>query len=162
MDKNTFITKVLESESTLYHMSKTILFNDKDCEDVVQETILKAYEKIETLRQEAYFKTWLIRILINECYKFKRSKHPTVEYEEYFETSKAEEKPSYDDLYVAISHLPQKIRITVVLFYIEGYTINEIKKILKIPSGTVKSRLAKGRKLLKNELERNERIYEQL
>ena len=48
--------------------------------------------------------------------------------------------------------LKPKIRVAVVLFYIEGYSVNEIKDILKIPAGTVKSRLAKGRKALKSNL----------
>lgn len=58
--------------------------------------------------------------------------------------------PNDVDLYNAIGMLPPKIRITIVLYYVEGYSTAEIKTILKIPQGTVKSRLAKGRTLLKS------------
>ncbi len=160
LNKDAFVEKVLEAESTLYHVSKSILIHDEDCEDAVQNAILKAYNKLDTLKKEEYFKTWLIRILINECYSLKRKKHPIVSYEEYFEYAKAKDKEDYSELYFAIRQLPNRIRITIVLYYVEGYSVEEIKQILKIPSGTVKSRLARGRKLLKIELEHMEVTYE--
>ncbi|WP_040329294.1 RNA polymerase sigma factor [Clostridium ihumii] len=160
MNKETFKEKVLETESTLYNVSKSILSNDKDCEDAVQEAILKAYNKLKTLKEEEYFKTWLIRILINECYSLKRKELKTLSYEECFDIASDNNKDEYSELYFAIQKLPERIRITIVLYYVEGYSIKEIKKILKIPEGTVKSRLAKGRKLLKIKLEYMEEIYE--
>lgn len=160
MNKNTFIQKVTEIEDTLYRVAKTILLHDADCEDVVQEAILKAYDKLNTLKQEQYFKTWLVRILLNECYSIKRKEITKIPYEECFQNMKTEEKTDYNDLYIAIRALPEKIKITIVLYYVEGYSVEEIKQILKIPSGTVKSRLSKGRKLLKMKLENMEEIYE--
>lgn len=160
MNKNTFIENVLEAERTLYHVSKSILIYDQDCEDAVQGAILKAYDKLHTLKEEKYFKTWLIRILINECYSLKRREYPKLSYEECFEFVKADDKKDYSELYLAIRKLPERIRITIVLYYVEGYLVEEIKQILKIPSGTVKSRLAKGRKLLKVKLENLEVTYE--
>lgn len=162
MNKDTFTKEVLEAESTLYHVSKSILIHEQDCEDAVQGAILKAYNKLDTLKEEKYFKTWLVRILINECYSLKSKEHPQVPYEEYLEFSKADDKKDYSELYLAIQNLPERIRITIVLYYVDGYTVEEIKQILGIPSGTVKSRLAKGRKLLKIKLEDMEANYEYL
>ncbi|APM37679.1 RNA polymerase sigma factor [Clostridium kluyveri] len=160
MNKDTFIDNVLKANSTLYHVSKSILTHEQDCEDAVQGAILKAYNKLGTLKKEQYFRTWLIRILINECYSLKRKEYSQVSYEEYFESAKADDKKDYSELYLAIKNLPERIRITIVLYYVEGYTVEEIKQILKIPAGTVKSRLAKGRKLLKIKLEHMEATYE--
>lgn len=160
MNKDTFIDNVLEAESTLYRVSKSILTHDQDCEDAVQGAILKAYNKLGTLKKEQYFKTWLVRILINECYSLKRKECSEVPYEEYFESAKADDKRDYSELYLAIQNLPERIRITIVLYYVEGYSVEEIKQILEIPTGTVKSRLAKGRKLLKIKLEDMEAVYE--
>jgi len=160
LNKDTFIDDVLEVESTLYHVSKSILTHEQDCEDAVQEAILKAYNKLGTLKKEQYFKTWLVRILINECYSLKRKEYSQVPYEEYFESAKANDKENYNELYSAIQNLPERIRITIVLYYVEGYSVKEIKQILQIPTGTVKSRLAKGRNLLKIKLENMEAIYE--
>lgn len=160
MNKDTFRDNVLEAESTLYHVSKSILIHEQDCEDAVQGAIFKAYNKLNTLKKEEYFKTWLVRILINECYSLKRKEYPQVSYEEYFESAKADDKKDYSELYLAIRNLPERIRITIVLYYVDGYSVEEIKRILEIPAGTVKSRLSKGRKLLKIKLENMEAVYE--
>ncbi|WP_148551158.1 RNA polymerase sigma factor [Paraclostridium bifermentans] len=160
MDKKTFINKVLECEQTLYNVSKSILINDSDCEDAVQDAILKAFKKLNTLKNEEYFKTWLIRILMNECYKRKSKEKINIPYEDCINDLKPDSTKDYSELYIAIRGLPKRISITVVLYYVEGYSINEIKEILKVPSGTVKSRLSRGRKLLKTTLENMEVTYE--
>ena len=61
------IKEVHDAEAMLYHVAKSILKNDADCCDAVQETLLKAYEKLDTLKKEKFFRTWITRILINEC-----------------------------------------------------------------------------------------------
>lgn len=151
MDKEKFTQEVLNAEQTMYRVAKSILLNDHDCEDAVQEAVLKAFSKLSSLREEKYFKTWLIRILINECYRNKRAKSKLVPFNEYADTQpKIHDDYSY--LYSAVIQLKEPIRIVIVLHYIEGYSVQEIGKILKIPAGTVKSRLYSGRKLLKEEL----------
>ena len=59
---------IIASEDTLYHVAKTLLYRDADCADAIQETIVKAFTNLHTLRQDSYAKTWLVRICINECY----------------------------------------------------------------------------------------------
>jgi len=159
VDKSTFTQKVIEAQDTLYNVAKSILGSDAECEDAVQEAILRAYEKIDSLRQPQYFKTWIVRILINECYKIQKKRINTLPYEECFKNVPVEEEANYSDLYIAIAKLPVKIRITIVLHYIEGYSLKEISQTLKIPSGTVKSRLSKGRLMLKHDLEDLEVAY---
>ncbi|RDY26722.1 RNA polymerase sigma factor [Romboutsia weinsteinii] len=160
MDKATFTKHIFELEGSLYRISKSILKNEQDCEDAVNNAILKAYEKLDTLKQEQYFRTWLIRIVINECNSLRSKQLTFLSFEEVFKIRKIDEKEDYSDLYVAIQNLSSKIRIPIVLYYIEGYSIEEIKEILDIPEGTVKSRLSRGRKLLKIKLENREVIYE--
>lgn len=150
MDKDKFTEKVLEAEETMYRVAKSIMVNDFDCEDAVSEAVLKAYEKLHTLREERYFKTWLIRILINECYRKKRSPK-IIPLDEYAESLTARDE-SCSELYGAVMRLAPKLRIVIVLHCVEGYSVEEVGKILKIPAGTVKSRLYKGRKQLKEEL----------
>ncbi len=151
MNKDKFVNEVLEAETTMYRVAKSILLRDCDAEDAVQDAVLKAYTKRSALRKEQYFKTWLIRILINECYKRKRAQPAVIPLEEYMRVSSDNND---SELYDAIMRLPQHIRIVIVLHYIEGYSVEETGKILKIPAGTVKSRLYNGRKLLKEELEK--------
>jgi RNA polymerase sigma-70 factor (ECF subfamily) len=153
LDKSEFAQKIFQMEQSLYHVSKTILLNETDCEDAVSEAILKAYLKLDTLKEERFFKTWVTKILINECYRKLRERKRVVCWEdEWLDQTEAEQQEDYSDLYRSIMALKPNIRIAIELYYIEGYSIEEIKNILKIPSGTVKSRLAKGRKLLKSKL----------
>ena len=69
MTKDDFSLKILECERTLYRIAMSMLKNETDCEDAVQMAILTAFEKLDTLKNEQYFKTWLVRILINVCNK---------------------------------------------------------------------------------------------
>ena len=151
MDKQTFTDKVIESERTLYRMSMSILKNEADCEDAVQDTILTAYSKLNTLKNEEYFKTWLVRILINTCNKAAKRRHRFVSNENIAEESVPDSAVN-TEVRLAIEKLKPKIRIVVVMKYIEGFSVKEIQEILKIPEGTVKSRLAEGRRQLGMEL----------
>ena len=67
MDKNEFTRAVLEQERTLYRVAKSMLGDEADCADAAQNAILRAWERLNTLKRPEYFKTWLTRILINEC-----------------------------------------------------------------------------------------------
>ena len=151
MNKKDFTERVLECEQTLYRVGMSMLKNQTDCEDAVQDTILTAYSKLNTLKNEEYFKTWLVRILINNCNKQlkRRGKITAVEVMpenvEYSDGNNTEVK-------MALEKLNPKIRAVIVMRYIEGFSVKEIKEILRIPEGTVKSRLARGRELLGLEL----------
>lgn len=152
MDKETFTSHIQEMETSLFHVAKSILYSDADCEDAVQEALIKAYKKRNSLREEAYFKTWMTRILINECYAFLRKRRQEISYEEYMRKMEYEESEADNSLngalYEAVQKLDKKYKLPVVLHYIDGYSVNEVSKIMKIPAGTVKSRLAKARERL--------------
>lgn len=150
MTKEAFTELVLDSEPTLYRVAMSMLRNEKDCEDATQTAILTAYEKLGTLKHEEYFKTWLVRILINVCNKQLKSAAKNTEiYDNVHSTENAEVST---EIRMAIESLPVKIRQVVVLYYIEDFSVKEIKSIVKIPEGTVKSRLSKGRALLNDYL----------
>lgn len=76
---------------------KTLLYNDADCADAIQEAIVKAFSKRDTLKKDAYAKTWLMRILINECYGVMRREKRVVSLEDYRQEEKAEERQDYSD-----------------------------------------------------------------
>lgn len=89
-----------------------------------------------------------MRILINVCNKQLSHNKRFIDIQKYMETA----VPSSDvsvDVKIALEQLPVKIREAVVLYYIEEFSVKEVKSILNIPEGTVKSRLSKGRELLK-------------
>lgn len=145
-DKKAFTRLIEEYQLTLYRVSKGILKNDTDCADAIQETILKCYQSIPNLRQPKYFKTWLTRILINECNDIlrKRKKILLIDSVEDFGNSENNSE-EYIELNEALSKLKFKYRSVLILFYYEEFSIKEIAQILKIREGTVKSRLNRAR-----------------
>lgn len=151
-------TLILDSERQLYSTAKTILSDDHDCADAIQETIAKAFSKIETLRNDKYAKTWLIRILINECYTLLRKSSKLVPLEGVSEMaeSNADKNTDYSDLYKALNSLKEELRLPVILYYIEDFNIKEIAQILEISEGAVQKRLARARGKLKRDLQESE------
>ncbi len=137
----------------MYRIAFSILRNEEEIYDAVSNTTVIIFEKIATLKKEEFFKTWLIRILINECYKICNQNKKIV----YFENLK-EEKMKYNDTYEdadikeIIKNLKQDFKEIVVLYYFEDFSVKEISKILSIPEGTVKSRLARAREELSKKM----------
>ena len=158
MTKEQLGNLIIASEESMYHVAKTLLRNDADCADAIQEAIVKAFSSIHTLRKDSFGKTWLVRILINECYAIMRQERKLVTMESYaLEESKEQEafpeNSEYLDLYEAISRLSEEIRLTVTLYYMEGYSIKEIAALMNTTESTIKNRLARARAKLKSELE---------
>ena len=131
-----------------------MLKNETDCEDAVQMAILTAFEKLDTLKNEQYFKTWLVRILINVCNKQLNERKKIISLEDTTEANTPSFPSPADntEIRIALEELPEKIKCVIVLYYMESFSVSEIKSILKIPEGTVKSRLSKGRELLRKKL----------
>lgn len=152
MDKAEFSARVLAEETGLYRIAKTILPQGTDCEDAVQETLLRAWEKRNTLRQPEFFRTWLTRILINECNRMAKNRRTDVPLEECCALIAPDGSEVDTELRECILRLPLKLRTTVTLYYIEGYSTQEIAKLTRVPSGTVKSRLSRSRDLLREQL----------
>lgn len=153
MDKEGLGRLILASEDSMYHVAKTLLREDADCADAIQEAIVKAFSKIETLRQDSFAKTWLIRIVINECYTILRRRKTMVSLEEYQSCDLAAPERDYSDLYEALEQLPERARLMITLFYLEGYSIREIAGMLDVTESTVKNGLARARMRLRQELE---------
>lgn len=155
MTRNQLGALILDSERQLYSTAKSILFSDQDCADAIQETIVKAFSKIDTLRNDKYARTWLIRILINECYSVVRKSSKFVPLEEFFEREEmeTEKEKDYSELYKAVNSLKEELRLPVILYYIEEFSVKEIAQILEISEGAVQKRLARARGKLKQELQ---------
>jgi RNA polymerase sigma-70 factor (ECF subfamily) len=146
---------ILASEQQMYATAKSILRSDTDCADAIQETIVRAFSGIAKLRQDKYAKTWLMRILINECHNLIRKNNRIVSLEDYTEAGEIEtsEKRDYSELYNALLHLKEELRIPVTLYYMEEFRVKEIAAILDISEGAVQKRLARARKQMKIELQ---------
>ncbi len=131
----------------LYRIAISILENEEDAADAIQETVLKCWQKIGQLKREEYFRTWLIRILINQCKDILRGRKKYVLVEDIPETG-------YEDQYFTnewktlLSNLDAKYRIVMELYYVDGFSAKEIARMLHITEGNVRSRMSRGRKQL--------------
>lgn len=130
---------VEREQEYLYHMAFLYVRHEADALDVVQDTIIKAYKSLKTLREPEYFRTWLTKILINTAQDMLRRRKPTVPLEEEVGCAAKEEMAPEErlDLYQALEGLPEKYRDVVKLKYLDGYTIREISAVTGMPEGTV-------------------------
>ena len=151
MTTDDFTVQILDMKKTLYHIACGILRSEADREDAVSECICKAWEKRDSLKSEGAFRAWVTRILINECYDICRRSGKVIAMDELPESTATEETGDRE-LRDLIMDMDEIYRLPIILFYIEGFSIREISGILRIPEGTVKSRLYAGRGKLRSVL----------
>jgi RNA polymerase sigma-70 factor (ECF subfamily) len=150
MDGMEFETRVLSIEARLYRIARSMLRNDQDCGDALQEGILKAWQRLHALRDERCFDAWLTCIVINECRNLQRGyRRRTVPLDSIPECGTVPADPCLMD---ALSSLPEKYRLILTLHHGEGFTVEEIAVMLHLPNSTVKWRLHEGRRLLSGAL----------
>lgn len=147
MTRNEFTRQVEQLQGTLYRIAATVLVQPCDREDAVQSAILKAWQHLPRLREDDRFSPWLIRIMLNECYALLRRRKREIPVDTLPELPVPE--AGDPDLYRFFVNLPDKLRMVMVLHYVEGYPVREIAQILHLPQGTVKSRLARGREQMR-------------
>ena len=153
MTSEDFARRITTMTPTLYRVACSYLRQPSDREDAVQEALRKAWEKRGSLREERYLQTWVVRILINECRLLCRRSARMVPVEEVRAASGDEAL-----LREALFSLEEKLRTPILLHYIEGYSVEETARALRMPQGTVKSRMARGRAKLREMLQ--EEVFE--
>ena len=145
-DKLAFAELMQGHMQEMYKVGLAILMNDEDVADAVSETILNCFEKLDTLREDKYFKTWMTRILINNCYKILEVRKRQTGLEEWEEPSVTDE---YNvELKDALSSIDEKYRSVITLYYLGEYSTKEIASMLHITKSTVTTRLQRGREQL--------------
>lgn len=148
MTKEQFEQQAIGLTNMMYRVSSSILPQQCDQHDAMQGCLLKAWQHREGLRNESSFRPWLMRILVNECYRIIRKNRNLV----YAEVPEMAGEVPQSGLKEAIQALPEKLRLPIVLHYIEGMNVEETARILRIPVGTVKTRLRRARALLKEQI----------
>jgi RNA polymerase sigma-70 factor, ECF subfamily len=165
-----FNEEIMPHLDALYNFALRLTSDPNDAEDLVQDSIVKAYRFFNSYEKGTNAKAWLFRILKNSYinnYRKKSKKPQQVDYDEvstFYETVRAErtdtsdlEDKMYrelmdDDITGALEELPEDFRTVVLLCDVEGFTYEEIANMLDVPIGTIRSRLHRGRNLLKVQL----------
>lgn len=135
---------------TIYRVAYSWTKNSDDANDVTQDVLIQLYKTTKKFESDSHLKNWLIKVTVNQCKMLFRSPWSKMEdIEEYANTLGFEEK-NHLDLFQAVMKLEKKYRITVLLFYYEGYSTAEIASILGVSENTVSTRLFRAKSKLKN------------
>lgn len=161
-------TLVQRYQRQVYNLAYRMLGNAEDAGDLVQETFLRAFGALNSFRQDASFLTWLYKIASNLCIDQLRSRKAKgalsldVELEEGREPAASPRNGGPEDSAMrgavqetvqrAILNLPEKYRIVVVMRHLQDMSVNEIARILDLPTGTVKTHLFRARDMLRERL----------
>lgn len=165
-----FNEEMIPHLDAIYNFALRLTSDPNDAEDLVQDTIVKAFRFFSSYERGTNAKAWLFRILKNSYinnYR-KKSKQPhQVDYSEvsqYYESIRSEQSETTDledlmyremlddDVTTALTELPEDFRTVVLLCDVEGFTYEEIANMLDVPIGTIRSRLHRGRNLLRARL----------
>ncbi len=165
-----FNDEIIPHLDSLYNFALRLTTDHSDAEDLVQDTIVKAFRFFDSYEKGTNAKAWLFRILKNSFinnYRKSQKKPQSVDYDEvssYYESVRAERTDTsdleniifrnlMDDNFTnALAKLPEDFRTVVLLCDVDGFTYEEISNMLDVPIGTIRSRLHRGRNLLKTEL----------
>ena len=147
MAKQEFARRVTQMQGSLYRVAASYLRGESDRLDAVAETVARAWEKRGTLRQEAVFATWMTRILIRVCVDIQRRQKRMTPVETLPDVPTGEDTSAA--LREAVDSLPQKMRTMVVLYYMEGYEVLEIARIMGTTKGAVCAGLSRAREKLR-------------
>jgi RNA polymerase sigma-70 factor (ECF subfamily) len=170
-DLDAFNQLVHKYERPLFNFSRRLTGNDEDASDIAQEAFVRAYSAIRSFRGEASFTTWLFKITTNIYLdnRKRRNAHPTQSLDEAVEVLEGaldrqiagnspdpidivERNERTETIYKAIMSLPEYQRVLVILYHQQAQSYEEIAEIMKLPLGTVKSRLNRARFSLKEKL----------
>jgi RNA polymerase sigma-70 factor (ECF subfamily) len=178
LHRDVFVSHIEGSIDRLYGTALRLTRNPSDAEDLVAETIAKAWDCLSTLQDPERCLPWMIRIMTNMFISEKRTLKSRIQHEEYVEESSADDdsfslferlhqpfllwwsnpeqefldQVAKEDIADAMDQLPDNFRVVVLLADVEGLTYNEIAEALDVPVGTVRSRLARARGLLQKTL----------
>lgn len=152
-DKEAFVKLIQINKQSLYKAAWVYLQNEQDIADALQNTILSCYENIQRLREVKYFKTWLMRILINECKDILRQKNHDAELDNFVEGVHCEDLNlcEWKQLLLCLDEESRKI---VELYYFDEFSIKEISVLLEMNSNTVSTKLSRARAKLKRVIRR--------
>jgi RNA polymerase sigma-70 factor (ECF subfamily) len=156
-----FEEHLADTNTLVFRVALGVLHNREDAEETAQEVFIRAYRRYSRLREPGRFRAWIVRIAFRLALDRARTTSRRVR-RELAASDPAPPPPTVEDLAAsrelgqrvrhAVDSLPTKLRMAVVLAAIEGHAVSDVARLLRVPEGTVKSRLFKARKILTEKL----------
>lgn len=144
-DGAAFVELMEGQKSAMYKVARSFLHNDADAADAISETVLACFEKLGTLRQPRYFRTWLVRVLIRKCQDLLRERKRSVPLEELAQVGREDPGHARAEFLALLDSLDEKYRTVLLLYYGEGFSVKEIARAMDLKEETVKTRLKRAR-----------------
>ena len=154
-----FADAVTQHGGRMFRAARAVLNSDADAEDAVGQAVLQAWQSLDRLKNKGAVRPWLVKIAVNCAYAQRRRQGRVVYLDDLDREPAALETARHDGLREAVCALPAERRAVVALFYYEGLGVDEIARLLRVPRGTVKSRLSRARGQLKEMLQDQEGEY---
>lgn len=157
-DADAFVELMELNKQSMYKVAKGFFSDVSDIEDAMSDTVMTCWMKISSVKNPEYFKTWLVKILINKCCDMLKKRKNIVPLDDLPNEQHCEmdsDRLEFEDM---IRSLDRRYRIIFILYYSDGFSAEEIAEILHIPKGTVTSRLKRGREYLAKALKEGQNI----
>ena len=165
-DKEAFALLINTHKNLVYNLALGILKDRQEAEDLTQEVFLRVYENLRLFRGKSRFSVWLSKVTynmaLNRLKALKRLPIPLEEEKSMTASlikeapnsplAQIEEKERREILREAFSRLPEIYQLPIMLRYMQGLSVSEVAEVLNLPEGTVKTRLARARKILRRKL----------
>ena len=152
LTREQFVKLAMQYQDMVFRLAFSYLKSATDADDVVQEVLLRLYQSSRVFESEEHIRYWIVRVTINECKKIWRSPWRKTEDLESYANTLPFESQKDSDLFCTIMMMDRKYRTVLFLYYYEGYSIADISKLLRVPTGTVGTRLSRARNILKRTL----------
>ena len=156
--KEVFCQLIKENEKDMYYLALSILRNEPDASDVIQDAILKAYCNMENLRNKKHFKSWIMSIVHNTAIEYIRKQKDTVDIDDCDEpyNDGGTDTDTKMALWDAVGKLKLPYRTIVILFYYQGMSVRQISDITKSSAPTVRKQLSRAREMLAGLLDKED------
>lgn len=159
MTRDEFIRNTESCQKAFRRFLTALCCGDSDeADDIAQESLVKAYLSCDGLKEPAKFKAWLYRIGFNTFFSHRRAVRPVTTLDDAPETEALERSDNafrYQALYAALDRIPERERTSILLYYMEGYSVREISGIVEVSEESVRQHLSRGRSHLRGLLSEN-------
>ncbi len=151
LTKESYLSFITSYKSIMYKIAYGYLSSDADSMEALDEAVYLGYAKLRQLKDPEALKSWVTRILINECYRILRNRKKEIPAEQLPEV-KAEETETSMTVKNAVENLPEELKEIIILRYFADYSVKDTATFLDLPQGTVATRSRKALELLKEDL----------
>ena len=152
-DTDAFMELIEENTQSMYKTAWAILQNEEDVADALQETIVKGFESLHTLRRPEFFKTWMMRILINTCLQIRKQRQRLLTFGDDLPEMPVEDSYDTDSGFKELLDMVDEAdRLLLTLYYADEFKVSEIAELLEMNVNTVKTRLSRAREKIRRGL----------